>query len=104
MTLFRAYPPGVDTIRIKEKEIHESSYREQFLAHNEYNRQVFHYVHEKAMAGRGAVLSLTDCYRHADYGEPIVALKSFILSPFVDEEIIEVIVKKVLETREKIEV
>ena len=104
VTVFRAYPPGVDTFRIKEKELHESLHREQLLAHNEYNRQVFHYVHEEAMAGRGAVLSLTDCYRHTDYGEPIVALKSFILSPFVDEEIIEVIVKKVLEAREEIEV
>jgi L-2,4-diaminobutyrate decarboxylase len=104
VTLFRAYPPGVDTFRIKEKEMHDPLYREQLLAHNEYNRRVFHYVHEEAMAGRGAVLSLTDCYRHTDYGEPIVALKSFILSPFVDEDIIEVIVKKVLEAREKIEV
>lgn len=103
VTLFRAYPPGVDTFRIKEKEMHDPKHREQLLAHNEYNRKVFHYVHGEAMGGRGAVLSLTDCYRQTDYGEPVVALKSFILSPFVDEDIIEVIVKKVLEAREKIE-
>lgn len=103
VTLFRAYPPGVDTFRIKEKEMQDKAYRDLLLAHNEYNRKVFHYVHTEAMAGRGAVLSLTDCYRYTDYGEPVVALKSFILSPFVDEEIIEVIVKKVLEAREKIE-
>lgn len=104
VTLFRVYPPGVDTFRIKEKEMQDHAYRDQLLAHNEYNRKVFHYVHTEAMAGRGAVLSLTDCYRYTDYGEPIVALKSFILSPFVDEDIIEVIVKKVLEARENIEV
>lgn len=103
VTVFRAYPAGIDTFRIKEKEIHDKTHRDLLLAHNEYNRQVFHYVHAEAMAGRGAVLSLTDCYRYTDYGEPIVALKSFILSPFVDEGIIEVIVKKVLEAREKIE-
>ena len=72
-------------------------------SHNEYNRQVFEYVHEEAMEGRGAVLSITDCYRTSEYGEPIVALKSFILSPFVDEEQVEVVVRKVLEARNRIE-
>jgi hypothetical protein len=54
------------------------------------------------MAGRGAVLSLTDCYRYTDYGEPIVALKSFILSPFVEEMHVETVVQKILEARETI--
>ena len=103
VTLFRAYPPGVDTFRIKEKEMQDKTHRDLLLVHNDYNRRIFHYVHAEAMAGRGAVLSLTDCYRHTEYGEPVVALKSFILSPFVDEDIIEVIVKKVLEAREKID-
>jgi len=103
VTLFRAYPSEVDTFRIKEKEMHDKQYREVLLAHNDYNRKVFHYVHAEAMAGRGAVLSLTDNYRCTDYGDPVVALKSFILSPFVDEDIIEVIVKKVLEAQEKID-
>ena len=55
------------------------------------------------MAGRGVMLSLTDCYRKTDYGEPIVALKSFILSPFVDKENVEMVVKKVLEARDLLE-
>ena len=48
------------------------------------------------------MLSLTDCYRHTSYGEPIVGLKSFILSPFVDEEHVQIVVDKVLEAREKV--
>jgi hypothetical protein len=32
------------------------------------------------------VISLTDCYRTTDYGEPVNALKSYILSPFSDEQ------------------
>ena len=28
---------------------------------------------------------MTDCYRESDYGEPIVALKSYILSPFSED-------------------
>lgn len=103
VTLFRVYPPGIDTFRIKEAESKDAAYRETLLLHNEYNRKVFEYVHQEAMAGRGAVLSLTDCYRTSEYGEPIVALKSFILSPFVEEEMIEVLVQKVLEARNQIE-
>ena len=40
----------------------------------------------QAARGAGVHLSMTGCYRETDYGEPIVGLKSFILSPFVDEE------------------
>jgi hypothetical protein len=36
------------------------------------------------------------------YGEPIVGLKSFILSPFVDEEHVQEVVEKVLEARERV--
>ncbi len=103
VTLFRVYPRGIDTFRIKEAERSDVACREMLQSHNEYNRRVFQYVHQEAMEGRGAVLSLTDCYRTSDYGEPIVALKSFILSPFVDEEGIEVVVRKVLEARSRIE-
>ena len=53
----------------------------------------------EAMAGRGVVISMTENYRNTSYGEPIVALKSYILSPFDDEENIEVLVQKILEAR-----
>ncbi len=103
VTLFRVYPRGIDTFRIKEAESQDAACREMLRSHNEYNRKVFQYVHQEAMEGRGVVLSVTDCYRTSEYGEPIVALKSFILSPFVDEEQIEVVVRKVLEARNQIE-
>ena len=102
VTLFRAYPPGVDTFAIKRQEFQDPAYREILLAHNEYNRKIFNYVHSEAMAGRGVVISSTECYRRTSYQEPIFALKSYILSPFVDEGDIEVVVAKVLEAREQI--
>lgn len=102
VTLFRVYPPAVDTFAIKRQEFDDPAYRETLLAHNDYNRKIFDYVHAEAMAGRGVVISSTDCYRHTQYQEPIVALKSFIVSPFVDAEDIEVVVAKVLEAREKL--
>lgn len=101
VTLFRAYPDEVDTFQIKEKEMHDPSYRELLKIHNQYNREVFNFLHREGMAGRGVILSLTECYRRTDYGEPIVALKSFIMSPFVDAGNVEMVAKKVLEAREK---
>ena len=102
VTLFRAYPDGVDTFEIKDMEFKDATYRDSLLAHNDYNRKIFQYVHSEAMAGRGVVISTTECYRRTTYNEPIVALKSFILSPFVNEADVETVVAKVLEAREKI--
>jgi L-2,4-diaminobutyrate decarboxylase len=100
--LFRAYPDGVDTFALPQREFTDPAYRESLLKHNAYNRRIFQYVHDEALAGRGVMISLTDCYRETTYGEPIVALKSYVLSPFVDEENVEVVVKKVLEARERV--
>lgn len=102
VTLFRAYPDGVDTFAIKEQEMEDEAFRESLLRHNAYNRKIYDYVREEAMAGRGVVISLTECYRPTNYGEPIVALKSFILSPFADEANVEALVEKVLEARNKV--
>lgn len=102
VSLFRAYPMGVDTFEIKRQEFEDAAYRESLLAHNAYNREIFQYVHSESMDGRGVVISTTDCYRYTRYGEPIVALKSFILSPFVDEVDVETVVAKVLEARGKV--
>ena len=102
VTLFRVYPPDVDTFAIKRQEFGDPAYRDTLLAHNDYNRKVFEYVHAEAMAGRGVIISSTDCYRRTQYDEPIFALKSYILSPFVDEGDVETVVAKILEAQKKI--
>ena len=103
VTLFRVYPPDVDTFHVPDRERTDPAFADSLRKHNDYNRRISEYVHAEAMAGRGVVLSLTDCYRPTSYGEPIVGLKSFILSPFVDEEHVEIVVRQVLEAREKID-
>jgi glutamate/tyrosine decarboxylase-like PLP-dependent enzyme len=103
VTLFRVYPPGVDTFHVPAREFTDPAFAESLNKHNDYNRRVSQYLHDEAMAGRGVMLSLTDCYRTTTYGAPIVGLKSYILSPFVDEEHVEMVAAKVLEAREKIE-
>jgi glutamate/tyrosine decarboxylase-like PLP-dependent enzyme len=102
VTLFRAYPDGVDTFTVKQRELHDPSWRDQLLAHNQYNRRIFERVHDEALAGRGVVLSLTNAASTSDDGEPICALKSYVLSPFADETQMGSIVERVLAAREQL--
>ena len=55
------------------------------------------------MAGRGVAISLTDNYRESAAGEPIVALKSYVLSPFTDEDRMHSVIDHVLAAREEVE-
>lgn len=102
VTLFRVYPPGVDTFTIKDRERSEPTMRDKVLEYNALNRRVFERVHAEAMQGRGVVISMTDCYRHTDYGAPIAALKSYVLSPFSDEEQMQSIIEQVLAARDAV--
>jgi L-2,4-diaminobutyrate decarboxylase len=99
VTLFRAYPQGTDTFAVKQREQHDPSFREQLRQNNELNKQIFERVHSEAMAGRGVALGYTDHCRTADCGEPISALKSYVLSPFADEGRMKSVVTHVLEAR-----
>jgi glutamate/tyrosine decarboxylase-like PLP-dependent enzyme len=101
VTLFRAYPDGVDTFTIKDREARDAGHRDTLRMHNDYNRRIFSLVHNEALAGRGVAISLTDCYRQTEYGEPIVALKSYVLSPFADESQMQTVLEEVLKAREK---
>ncbi len=102
VTLFRVYPDGVDTWTVKDRERTDPAAQVELVAHNEYNRRIFHHLHDQAMKGDGVLISMTECYRATDYGAPILALKAYILSPFIDEADVELLVRKVLEARENI--
>jgi glutamate/tyrosine decarboxylase-like PLP-dependent enzyme len=102
VTLFRVYPDGVDTFSAPEREQRDPRYREQLLAHNAYNRRIFDLVHADALEGKGVVISMTDCYRESDYGEPIVALKSYIMSPFSEEVYVEAVLDSIWKARQRI--
>jgi L-2,4-diaminobutyrate decarboxylase len=103
VTLFRAYPTGVDTFRVKRRERSDPAFRDQLRTYNDFNRRIFQRVHTEAMAGRGVAIGFTDSYRLSDYGEPIVALKSYVLSPFTDASRMHSIVEHVLEARRQVE-
>lgn len=103
VTLFRAYPSDVDTFQVKRREQSDPAFREQLRAYNEFNRRIFQRVHGEALVGRGVAIGFTDCYRLSAYGEPIVALKSYVLSPYVDAGRMRAIVEHVLEARRQVE-
>jgi glutamate/tyrosine decarboxylase-like PLP-dependent enzyme len=102
VTLFRVYPDGVDTWTIKDFERSVPAAADRLREHNEYNRRIFHHLRERAMRGEGVLLSMTDCYRQSDYGEPIVGLKSYMLSPFIDEQHVQQLMENLLAAREAV--
>lgn len=96
VTLFRAYPSGVNTFQVKDRELNDSAYRETLRKHNQLNRRIHQQVQQEALAGRGVALGFTDLYTTSRDGEPINALKSYVLSPFVDQEQMQTVVDHVL--------
>jgi L-2,4-diaminobutyrate decarboxylase len=100
VTLFRVYPEGVDTFSVPKREETDPAYRDVLRKHNDYNRRIFELVQTDALAGQGIVISMTDCYRLTDYGEPIVALKSYIMTPFSDEQYVQAVLESLWKARE----
>jgi glutamate/tyrosine decarboxylase-like PLP-dependent enzyme len=103
VTLFRAYPRDVDTFTVKEREMQEAAYAARRELHNEFNRRVFALVQHEALQGRGVALGFTDNYRLSDDGQPINAIKSYVLSPHADEHRMATVVDQVLAARSKVE-
>lgn len=85
VTLFRVYPDGVDANLAYHEEATLPEKADQLAAHNDYNRRVFAELRRQVEQGQGMNLGMTDQYRLSPSGTPIVALKSFVMSPFVDE-------------------
>jgi len=103
VTLFRVYPEGVDTFSLPDSERTDAAYREHLINNNEYNRRIFEIVQDTALQGEGVLLSLTDCYRRTTYGEPIVAIKSYVMSPFSTPDQALAVVDSIMEAREQLE-
>lgn len=99
VTLFRVYPDGVDTFSFPERELTDPGCRDKVREYNAYNRRLFDAIQAEALQGQGVVISLTDCYRETDYGEPVVALKSYIMSPFSEEQYVEYVLESIWKAR-----
>lgn len=105
VTLFRAYPNDVLTPVI-DSERHDPTLRDRLLLQNAYNLVLEEQIHQKAMAGQGVVLSKTSAYTTTSYEDaalrislPIVALKSYMMSPFIEKEHVDLVYRTVRECR-----
>lgn len=103
VTLFRVYPEGVDTFEMPKLEQTDASYADRLREFNDYNRRVFKVMNSEALRGDGVVISMTDRFRETDYGQPVVALKSYIMSPFSDHEYVQAVVDSVERARRQVE-
>jgi hypothetical protein len=79
--LFRVYPPGTNASRA-------------------YHEEISRILLERMLSGKAAVLSETDQYRLTAYGAPSVVLKSYVMSPFVNERAMELVVREIEEAQE----
>ena len=103
VTLFRVYPDNVDTFEFPKLEQSNANYAPQLLEYNEYNRRLFKVIHREAMQGDGVVLSMTDRFRETDYGLPVVALKSYIMSPFSDQQYVQAAIDSIERARKQVQ-
>lgn len=103
VTLFRVYPHGTDTFTVKDRERHDPKFQDDLAALNRYNRRIFELVHAEALTGHGVVISMTDEFDKSDFGTPISALKSYVLSPFTDEARMHDVITHVLAARDQVE-
>jgi hypothetical protein len=92
----------VDTFEFPKLEQTNADYKSRLHKYNDYNRQVFRIVHEEALRGDGVVLSMTDRFRETDYGEPVVAIKSYIMSPFSDQQYVQAVIDSIERARKRI--
>ena len=103
VTLFRVYPDGVDANLAYHEESTQPRKAAQLEANNEYNRKVFEALRRQVERGDGVNLGLTAQYRLSPTGIPVVALKSFVMSPFVDEGAMDYLVTCLQKARHEVE-
>jgi len=85
VTLFRVYPDGMNAKATFYDELNSPQAAESLRRNNEYNSKIFKELHRQMEQENGFALSLTSHYRTAACGEPVLALKSFVMSPFIEE-------------------
>jgi len=86
VTLFRVYPEGIDAKTTFRLEKAGASAAGGLKANNDYNRKIFAALRRQMEGGEGVAVSITESCRPAPDGTPILAIKSFVMSPFAGDE------------------
>ena len=92
VTLFRVYPPGVDPRAEFLRERTDASFGDAVDRVNELNHAIHARSQQRARDGAGIGIGWTRRACRAADGRPIAALKSYLLSPFLESEMIDAIV------------
>ncbi|MFM7835806.1 MAG: aspartate aminotransferase family protein, partial [Planctomycetaceae bacterium] len=79
-----------------------ADYSEHLQRHNDYNRRLYQLMHAEALQGDGVVISMTDRFRTTEYGQPVVALKSYIMSPFSDQQYVQAVIHSIERARQQL--
>lgn len=90
VTLFRLYPVSINAKESFKEEMQNPAMTHVLQKYNEYNQRIFHILEKQSLdTPNGFVLSYTELAGKTLYGEKILALKSFIMTPFANESSID---------------
>ena len=102
VTLYRVYPPGIDSREIYKKE-RDGKMDEKLQEYNAYLIQVAREIDRMQREENGPFLSFTSNHRVNKNGKPIAALKIYPMSPFVTEESIDSIMAGILAAKKNVD-
>lgn len=100
VTLFRAYPPGWNAAEVWRRELEDPAFEAQSLEVNAFNRRIHEATQAAAREGGLAGVGWTEAVRRGAAGQPLAALKSYLLSPFLDEHAVDELILHVARIRE----
>ena len=92
----RCYPPGVNSIDVSKKELHDESILREY---SKYNTNLFAFLKKFSKHQNGIAVSKTSAAFYTAIGSPVVALRIYILNPFLEEEQATVLVDKLVEQK-----
>lgn len=94
VTLFRVYPPGVDPRAEFLRERTDASAGDAVDRVNELNHAIHTRSQQRARDGAGIGIGWTRRACRAADGRPIAALKSYLLSPFLEPQMVDAIARE----------
>ena len=104
VTLYRAYPPDCDAAEAWNRELRDPSFAARSLAWNAYNRRIHEATQAAAHAGGPAGVGWTESACLGAAGQPLAALKTYLLSPFLDGKTVEELVQQVRRVRDRLRI
>lgn len=94
VTLYRLYPQGVSGTEMLARERTDPAARDEVERHNEFQRRGHAASVARMPDASSAAIGLTSVAGRAACGEPLVALKSYLLSPWLEPADLDAIMRQ----------